>query len=419
MVQDFLPPDFVEKLEGVDSADLLIGIPTYNNAATIEHVVNAVARGATKTFPSSRVILLNCDGGSSDGTAELCQRAAGDYLEVVTIPHSVAGVGPLVSPDHGIPGYENALRTVLYLANHCRVRGCALINGNFRSVPPEWISLLLTPITGRSFDLVAPLFRRHKYDGSLTNSILYPVNRAMYGKQVRFQSGGAYGFSHPLIKRLLDKDGWAQHEVQYGVEQWLTTVAVAEGFEVCHAALGIKDQDTKSSGGDLAAVLSQAVGGLFSLMEEYHLDWEGRKGSSPIPMFGPACELGVELVPVNVGKMVKAFRQGLRDLLPLWEIILSGDTMPQVLPLGLMDLDEFRFPNDVWVSVVYDFAVAYHEKLVHREHLLKALTPLYLGRTAAYLLEVKDHGPEGVEHVIEELCGEFETQKFSLVERWR
>jgi len=263
------------------------------------------------------------------------------------------------------------------------------------------------------------VFHRHKYDGSLTNSILYPVSRAMYGKKVRFQSGGAYGFSRPFVKRLLDKERWSQQGVHYGVEQWLTTVAIAEGFEVCHASLGPKEQETNSSGGDLAVVLSQAVGGLFTLMEEYHLDWEGRNGSSPVPTFGPTLGLGVEEVPVNVGKMVKAFRQGLRDLLPLWEIVLSGDTMPQVLPLGLMDLDEFRFPNDVWVSVIYDFAVAYHEKLVHREHLLKALTPLYLGRTASYLLEVRDHGSEEVEHVIEGLCGEFEAQKFSLVERWR
>ena len=80
-------------------------------------------------------------------------------------------------------------------------------------------------------------------------------------------------------------------------------------------------------------------------------------------------------VTVNVARMVQAFRQGLRDLLPLWELILSVDTLPQVLPLGLLDVEDFRFPTDVWVQVVYDFALAYHDKVVHREHLLKALTP--------------------------------------------
>ncbi len=166
-------------------------------------------------------------------------------------------------------------------------------------------------------------------------------------------------------------------------------------------------------------MLAHAVGSVFGLMEDYLSVWEGRKGSTAVPLVGPPVEVGVEPVTVNVGRMVKGFRQGLRDLLPMWELILSVDTLPQVLPLGLLDVEDFRFPDDIWVQVVYDFALAYHDKVVHREHLLKALTPLYLGKTASFILEAKDSDADGVERLIERLCREYEARKSYLVERWR
>jgi len=117
--------------------------------------------------------------------------------------------------------------------------------------------------------------------------------------------------------------------------------------------------------------------------------------------------------------MVKGFRQGLRDLLPIWEIILAPETLAGVLALGLREDEDFNFPLSLWVQTVYDFAVAYHEKVIHREHLLKSLTPLYLGRTASMVLETRDGGPDDVQRMVEQGCQTFESMKPYLVERWR
>ena len=62
------------------------------------------------------------------------------------------------------------------------------------------------------------------------------------------------------------------------------------------------------------------------------------------------------------------------------------------------------FLQALWVQTIYDFALAYHEKALHREHLLKSLTPLYLGQTASLVLETREGTPEDVERVIETLC---------------
>ena len=91
----------------------------------------------------------------------------------------------------------------------------------------------------------------------------------------------------------------------------------------------------------------------------------------------------------------------------------------QIIALDIQDPEEFRFPPALWVQTVYDFALAYHNQTLHREHMLKALTPLYLGRTASFVLETQHGDSLEVERTVETLCREFEVSKSYLVEQWR
>jgi len=69
--------------------------------------------------------------------------------------------------------------------------------------------------------------------------------------------------------------------------------------------------------------------------------------------------------------------------------------------------------------VIYDFALAYHDKVLHRDHLLKSLVPLYLGKTASFILETRTSTAPLVMENIEGLCRLFEGMKSYLRERWR
>jgi hypothetical protein len=53
-----------------------------------------------------------------------------------------------------------------------------------------------------------------------------------------------------------------------------------------------------------------------------------------------------------------------------------------------------------------------------RDHLIKSMTPLYLGRTASFVLETQNSTAADVENKIELLCLEYENQKPYLMERW-
>jgi len=54
-----------------------------------------------------------------------------------------------------------------------------------------------------------------------------------------------------------------------------------------------------------------------------------------------------------------------------------------------------------------------------RDHLLRSLTPLYLGWLASMILQVRDVPPEGADARIEQLALAFEAEKPYLVSRWR
>src|SRR5437588_582570 len=55
----------------VGSADLLVGIPSFNNAATVGHVARTVAAGLRAHFPDASAVIVNADGGSRDGTSDV------------------------------------------------------------------------------------------------------------------------------------------------------------------------------------------------------------------------------------------------------------------------------------------------------------------------------------------------------------
>jgi hypothetical protein len=73
----------------------------------------------------------------------------------------------------------------------------------------------------------------------------------------------------------------------------------------------------------------------------------------------------------------------------------------------------------MWARIVYDFALGHRLRTISRDHLLKSITPLYLGWTASYALEVQTAGPAEVESRIERLCQVYEDNKPYLVSRWR
>lgn len=408
--------EFRGQLQQIGHADILVGVPSYNNARTIGHVIQAVSAGLAKYFPEAKAVLVNSDGGSADGTPKIAAEASVD-LQSILIAHRVTPIHKITTPYHGIPGKGSAFRMIFEIAKAMEVKACAVVDADLRSITPEWIELLLRPILKEGYDYVAPYYLRHKYDGTITNSIVCPLTRALYGKRIRQPIGGEFGFTGDLAGYFLTKEVWETDVARYGIDIWMTTTAIVKGSKICQAYLGAKIHDPKDPGADLSAMLTQVVGSVFSLMEEHVELWKAISGSEPVPLFGFQYEVGLEPITVNVDRMSKAFELGVKEFIPLWEGVLSGEVLSELK--GLLPItSDLKFSDNLWVRAIYDFAVAAHRKAMAREHLLKSFTPLYLGRVASFILETQQSSHKVVEDKIEELCQTFEKEKSYLIRQW-
>lgn len=362
---------------------------------------------------------MNSDGGSTDGTTDVVQSTTVEDYESILLRHRVGPLYKIAMPYHGIPGKGSAFRAIFEIAFSLNAKACVVVDSDLRSITPEWIELLVKPILEQGFDYVSPLYHRHKYDGTITNSIVYPITRALYGKRIRQPIGGDFGFSGRLAEFYLTKDVWDTDVARYGIDIWMTTTAVTNNFKVCQAFLGAKIHDPKDPGSDLSAMLFQVVGSTFDLMEEYAGIWKTVDGSEDIPTFGFQYAVGLEPVSVNLQRMIEKFRLGIRELLDIWRVFIPADIVEFLSQAGDAREDILHIPDEIWARIIYSFAVATHDKALNKEHLLKSLTPLYIGRVASFVIETWEYSAEEVESKINALCETFEKEKRQFIGHWK
>lgn len=414
-----LAPEVLGRVQACGRADIVVGIPSYNNARTIAHVVRAAEAGLHKYFPGQRAVIINSDGGSSDGTPDVVRTLDPGDARLLLIAHPLSPVHRLTIPYHGIPGKGSAFRSIFRAADVLGARACAVVDADLRSMTPEWVHLLIAPVIDLDFDYVAPYYVRHKYDGTITNHIVYPLTRALYGYRVRQPIGGDFGLSARLARHYLAQPVWESDVARYGIDIWMTTTALCGGFRVCQAFLGAKLHDSKDPAADLSAMLVQVVGTVFSLMGHHEATWMAVEASQDVPLVGFRFDAGVEPVRVDLQRMLKRFRTGVADLRDVWKPVIGPAALARLVELAALDESHFHLPDDLWVQLVYDLAVAYHHRTIDREHLLRSSLPLYLGRVASFVREVEALEVAEVETRIEQLCLAFEAAKPSLVARWQ
>ena len=381
--------------------------------------MRAVNAGLAKYFPNKKAVIINSDGGSTDGTMDVFRNTTIENYQAIHVHHQGEPFFKITTPYHGIPGKGSAFRTIFEIAHALKAKACAVVDSDLRSITPEWIELLIKPVLEDGLDYVLPLYHRHKYDGTITNSIIYPITRALYGKRVRQPIGGDFGFSGELAKFYLSKNVWESDVARYGIDIWMTTTALANNFKACQSFLGAKIHDAKDPGADLSAMLNQVLGATFELMEDYANVWKIIKGSESVPSFGFEYTVGLEPISVNIDNMIDRFRLGIKGLMPIWKRFLSRDITDYLGKVAEFPRDKFNIADEIWAEIIYSFALVAHKKIINREHLLKSVTPLYIGRTASFVLETWEKSAEEVEEKIEKLCKIYEEKKYFLVVNWR
>ena len=416
--ESFLADDFIRQLMSVGEVDLLVGIPSYNNASSIGQTLQSVEESVRQNFVRERAVILNVDGGSGDETRHVFERinepreAGHKGLTSLRTIHRVSCTYDR-SPSQGL-----ALRSILAAADLLRARACAVVSPATPSLTPSWIANLLRPVYREGLDFVAPLYVRSRFQGLLARDLLYPMNRAVFGQPIRELYSDEWAFSGRLASDCLEQDVWLEEAVRSRPEAWMAIRAGGAGMKCGQYFLGPKTASPAATGVDIVDAIRHTVGNFFWCMETNQPYWLARSNSRPVSTFGPEHELSADGIPPSQEKMFDLFRSGVTELEPILAKILARETHAQVKAIALTDRGKFRFGTELWVKTLYEFAASYHHAVLNRDHLVQALVPLYRGRVYSYLLENANSSAETMEAQSESLCHEFERQKPYLLERW-
>src|SRR5207302_840546 len=161
------------------------------------------------------------------------------------------------------PSSATALHAILAAAELLRGKGCTVICAESANIEPEAVANLLRPVYRDQFDFVAPIYRRHKFEGILLHNLVYPMTRALYGMRVREPYAPEFAFSGRLAAQFLAQHKWTDESQDYDPELGLTLSALADGRRICQTFLGTRSQ-TKQQSRDLVQAMRQTVGVLFS-----------------------------------------------------------------------------------------------------------------------------------------------------------
>jgi len=390
---------------GIDKADLVVGIPSYNEADTIAYAALQASEGLVRYFPGIRAVVINCDNNSPDHTKKA-------FIETATqVPKIYISTAP------GVHGKGYNLRNLFRKAAELQAKAIVAVDADAQTLTPEWIKHLAEPLF-KGFAFVTPLYVQHKYDELINHAIAYPLVRTFFGRRVRQPIGGDFGLSGELARHYLQSTLWGEAVAGFGIGVWMTTLALSRGALLCQAFVGKpKIHRPRDPAG---SVFRQILGTIFSLIPQLNASWLRVKHSRPTPVFGfhPGEPEAPPEVTVDAERLFARFREGLPSYGEVWEQVFSRDVFSQLLEIFGMEKPVFDFPTDLWARILFDSAVSHRDRVCDLDLMIDSLLPLYFGKTFAFIKKTNRMSARQAEEAIEEDCTVFEMTKPYLVKRW-
>lgn len=390
---------------------LVIGLPSYNEAATIGSVVRVLDAGVA-ALPHVDAVICNADSASDDGTPDRF--------------HSTPTATPKVSipapADHRGKG-RNVL-AILEMAASAEA-ACVLFDTDVTSITAEWLTTYVAALS-RRFDYVVPTYRRAKHAATVTNTSVYPLVRGVLGADIRQPIGGDFGLSPVFVKTVLECRGMLDPAVDiggFGIDAYLTCTALEKGVAICGARLGPKTHRVKNPAHDLRAVFADEMLVVFDCIVRNaerlgafrpELSMIGNERREPVPHPGVDCaDLGETARALHRSGDQKMRAFFAEHLLRRTDAMFDADARP-------------RLSNTDWISLLFDAIVAFEalrewtdvtERKLHLRALMALLYPFYLARVIDLVSETDRLDDDAAECVIRRYADEVTARRGELVER--
>ncbi|MCK4781874.1 glycosyltransferase [Candidatus Parcubacteria bacterium] len=360
-------------LQKIKKADLVVGIPSYNEERTIGFVVKQVSRGLEKYFPEKKAVIINVDNNSSDNTKEVFLGVKIDIPRIhISTPKNIKGKGH---------NFYNLFLEIRKL----KAKAGIVVDADLLSIKPLWIKKLGTPIFN-GYEYILPFYARSEDDATITNHLVYPLIYGLLGQNIRQPIGGDFAFSDKLVNIWL-KQKWHKSDKQFGIDVFMTLNALSSNVKVCQANLGAKIH--KSSAPSLGPMFLQVVESLFKILQsrENHI--------KKTTKFKKACFLdGKKMFELpDIRPNYRIFEQIFLNNFPVYKNLFKKHLSIEVYQKieKFYQKKQVNIDLDLWVKIVYEFFNAY--KLTKSSSIIKALECLYFGRVASFFKQTANLTP--------------------------
>lgn len=405
---------------------MVIGLPSYKNAKVAAQVARVALEGAQQHYPQLRTILINADAGFRATTRRAVEAQASSNGHNNTV---VSG------RYQGLLGHGSATAALLDAALALDAKAIIILDSHTQSITPEWIAGLAHLILENKADLVMPRYRQwFSPDGLLSDLVVYPLFRAMWGQSVRRPAAPDFALSPTLATALLDEDVWGTAVASYGLSPWVSTFGAVGNWRIAQTALGEKQcnpaallaqpgrkETFKNRSSLFEWQFQDMLSVMFHLVFRYRDVWQNVtnvRSLSTLTRF--ATEANLEPVPQeDIIQLLDNLALGWIEYRALWQRILTPDNLVQVEALAALPADRFYFPPDLWTRIIYDFVVVFNKGDADPAQVVDALLPLYQGRLAAFWYEVEGLSTAGREGTVAAQAVEFEESRSYLARRWR
>jgi glycosyltransferase involved in cell wall biosynthesis len=390
--------------------DIVVGIPSYNEANLISIPTQQASLGLVQFFGDKKSVIINCDNNSEDGTKDA----------FLSTPTEVPKI--YISTPPGVKGKGYNLMNLFRKVCELNAKACIVVDANLKSITPRWIKNLGEPLF-KNFGFVAPLYVRHKYDGILTNNLVYPLIRALYGRRVRQPMGGEFGFSDHMVDIFSKSEDLNETISQFGIDIWMCTMAIANNVPICQSYMGRpKVHKPKDPEEGLGETFFHVIRTIFEMMISLRKIWKGKIWSKPTAIMG--FELGEAEPPqpkdinINEEKLYQSFVNSFDKYQGVWKALLSYENFSKLLEVLSLHQGNLEFPVQLWAHIIYDYAVAYKRNEIDRRDLIDSLLPIFHGKVFSFLRKTQAMSIQQIEEYIEDQCLIFEETKPYLEKRW-
>jgi hypothetical protein len=293
-----------------------------------------------------------------------------------------------------------------------KAKAIVVVDADLKSVTPEWVKTLATPIL-EGYDYTTPIYSRNEYDGTITNHITYPLIYSLFKANIRQPIGGDFSFSPKMTRYWLGM-AWEKDTRQYGIDIFMTTSALLNGFKVCQVALGSKVH--KPSAPKLGAMFTQVITTLFSNISKFSNVWMDKNSNKECPVLGNSSYKEPQGLSVDYKGIKQASFAGFLENERIIASILSPSHYHTIKHMHLTG--RWNIGPELWAKKLYDFIYAY-EISENKEEIVEALKPLYFARVASFYRQTMDMSHQESEEKIVKQAKQFQRTREYLVKKFK